>query len=161
MADHTRNASTLQAHSDDLFQGACRSGYRGKMGHWLMYLKIAYPGQHNVVPLPSIVWQHGRRSCGVRASRSAAMAVLSMLSSMCAGLPSDTLLPRQARVLHSLILGNGTVKSMQAQWCSSSKNIRQLSSNWRPFPKHEALRAPHTLQTSCQYVVCPNVLPSP
>ena len=56
MAGHTRDAGTLQAHSDDLFQGASKAGYRAKMGHWLMYLKIAYPGQQNVVPLPNVVW---------------------------------------------------------------------------------------------------------
>ena len=43
MAGHTRDASTLQAHSDDLFQGASKAGYRATMGHWLAYLQIAYP----------------------------------------------------------------------------------------------------------------------
>ena len=57
MAGNTRCAATLQAHSDHLFQSSSESGYRVKMGSWLMFLRIAHPTASTAVAdLQQVVW---------------------------------------------------------------------------------------------------------
>lgn len=54
MAGHSRTTATLQAHSDNMFQGASEAGYRAKLGHWLMYLKTVYPERTDIVAIGDV-----------------------------------------------------------------------------------------------------------
>ncbi len=147
MAGHSRTAATLQAHSDNLFQGALKAGYRTKLGRWLMYLKNVYPDRPDIVNIGSVSWPpslecwkaflwKARQQVSSYGSFTNAVVNICWLASRCfcsaTGLPVDQIDPRRLNLQEHL----GTTCLIRHEYGTSVKQVEAVTIK-------EALNAPH------------------